>query len=646
MHTVAREVQDGVPVIPGADGLRPDPLVSLDDGYGPGVGTRESGEMVPGDDDGESEVEEPEMGSRKRKKGKRVKTKGPWKKVVNRGAVLKKDVHQLVASLTAISCIRPESELFALVKSLTSPLSAPSDSGWVFGSSVSSVSAIAALVTRIEKLSIEAKAMEFRCMILLMQLALLIDYEQHISNIPIARVHRNSGVSCGESYFRVLYNSGCKFIWLASSASVYIIFVIAALELRKDVANSNLEAIKALAAAFREPPSDEWRTVLVKVLIPRLRILQLQLVPAEFVDNMLYIPSPSGPQYVKCSNLKVSDEVFGTVKMHAIQPVPRSAHWAMIPPSIETTIVSSPVASSLVREALVIKAPWAFVSTPCPVNVSNRSLWTALEREKAEKRLIPASIEELTSMINAQVPLASKGEDPPKIGGFIKTHPYIGVPSTVLAGNTLRVEDVNGDLIALAVTHVSSIPALKSKLEVLMAEIQLVFPGELYTVDTIKNPNSKFLAFHFSWYNKFSESGAGAPVDTHPSQLLREGAWKVNWGQREPRESQQIRDHPSLYRQMKDIMEDILVFIKANIQYHLPQAYKELEVHGEVLPGNEASPVHSFTSMVVNLCVMTNGHRDHGDKKWCATFTIGQFEGGQESFLYSSHRGKPTLIFM
>lgn len=51
----------------------------------------------------------------------------------------------------------------------------------------------------------------------------------------------------------------------------------------------------------------------------------------------------------------------------------------------------------------------------------------------------------------------------------------------------------------------------------------------------------------------------------HPSQLLREGALKVNWGQREPRESQQIRDHPSLYRQMKSIMEDILEFIKANV---------------------------------------------------------------------------------
>lgn len=53
--------------------------------------------------------------------------------------------------------------------------------------------------------------------------------------------------------------------------------------------------------------------------------------------------------------------------------------------------------------------------------------------------------------------------------------------------------------------------------------------------------------------------------------------------------------------------------------------------------------------MVVNLCVMTNGHRDHGDKKWCATFTIGQFEGGQicfheSGFVFDSRPGD-LLVF-
>lgn len=39
----------------------------------------------------------------------------------------------------------------------------------------------------------------------------------------------------------------------------------------------------------------------------------------------------------------------------------------------------------------------------------------------------------------------------------------------------------------------------------------------------------------------------------------------MNWGQREPRESQEMRDHPALYKQIKDIMEDILMFIRENV---------------------------------------------------------------------------------
>lgn len=147
---------------------------------------------------------------------------------------------------------------------------------------------------------------------------------------------------------------------------------------------------------------------------------------------------------------------------------------------------------------------------------------------------------------------------------------------------------------------------------------------------------------------------------------MREGALKVNWGQREPRESQQIRDHPALYKQVTDIMEDILTFVRENvcalhscplrpqtnlfqIKYHLPDEFEQLEVHCEFLPLGSPSPVHPFTSMVINLCACTKGHRDHGDKQWCATFTLGDFEGGEiclhESGLVFDSRPGDVLVF-
>lgn len=53
------------------------------------------------------------------------------------------------------------------------------------------------------------------------------------------------------------------------------------------------------------------------------------------------------------------------------------------------------------------------------------------------------------------------------------------------------------------VTHSTTI--LQKKLEVLVAELQATFPGELYSVDS-SDPGFNFLALHFGWYNKFFES--------------------------------------------------------------------------------------------------------------------------------------------
>lgn len=116
------------------------------------------------------------------------------------------------------------------------------------------------------------------------------------------------------------------------TASIYLIFVIAALELRLSVLNSSAAAIEGLAVAFREPPSgnflsnfvfeyvakyfiDEWETVINRVLIPRLRILQLYAVPTLFADQLLYLPSANGPVFIRCSDLEETDKVFSQIKM-------------------------------------------------------------------------------------------------------------------------------------------------------------------------------------------------------------------------------------------------------------------------------------------------------------------------------------------
>ncbi|KAF7986944.1 hypothetical protein HWV62_12757 [Athelia sp. TMB] len=566
----AAEMEGGLPMVAGPHGLAPDPSLSQDDGYSAGIGTQNSGEVV-GDI-----LEDEEVVIGAKEKGKKVRRpKGDWQKVV-RKTVLKKDSGQLIASLTAISCSRPQADLFSLVKNLLAPLPAPTlshpGSEWIIGTADSAATPIASLVSRIESTAANVRSVEFRRMIMLIQLSLLVDYElRHNSKCKnITEVKREAHVTVSEGHFRVLHASGLKLIWLASSASIYIIFIFAALELKRDVINSSVTAVQGLATAFREPTSDEWKTVINRVLIPWLRILQLYIVPTEFADQLLYLPSTTGPVFIQCSDLAQADSIFSQIKMNTIKLPVRSDIWKLVPPSPTLPPPTSSGIGPQVRDAIVIKTPWIASKTSCPVRDANRDEWTAIEREKGEDRIVPADLEELRKLISAQVPSGVDIERPPRIDQFTKVHPYIGVPSTILEGHTLRVEDASGDLVALVVTHASLLPSLRAKLDVLMAELQTAFPGELYAVDTAADPLSKFLALHFTWYNKFSEKGTGAPGDVHPGELLREGALKVNWGQREPRESAEIRNHPSLYKQVTSIMEDILVFIRDNEYYGVP----------------------------------------------------------------------------
>lgn len=177
-NVALEEVQDGAPMVPGPDGLRGDPSISQQEGYSAGIGTRSAGEVAGGDDEdmGESEVEREDGGQAKKKRVK--KPKGAWKKRVTK-TVLRKDAHQLVASFTSISCARPQAELFSLVQCLTSPSSTKTqstiESEWVIGSAISSTSAIATLVDGIKVITLDARALQFRRIIMLMQLAILVD---------------------------------------------------------------------------------------------------------------------------------------------------------------------------------------------------------------------------------------------------------------------------------------------------------------------------------------------------------------------------------------------------------------------------------------------------------------------------------------
>lgn len=64
------------------------------------------------------------------------------------------------------------------------------------------------------------------------------------------------------------------------------------------------------------------------------------------------------------------------------------------------------------------------------------------------------------------------------------------------------------------------------------------------------------------------------------------------------------------------------------IETCLPEEYSVLSQVARMLPGNAYSPVHPFTSLVININAQTQGHRDTGDQEFCLVMPVGTYTGG------------------
>lgn len=176
-EVITRELHDGVPMIQGIDGLEPDPSVSEDNPYAPGVGYgSKSGEIRSGTDADKVAEEGVDMGTNEETpkakgkekrgyKGKGVAKKGEWQEAV-RLTRLKAETEPLLSLLTDISMTMRESDLWTLANALcydAQPIPCPSSSP------------IAQIVQDLKGIKKDTCVLDFYRMIKVMQLAILFD---------------------------------------------------------------------------------------------------------------------------------------------------------------------------------------------------------------------------------------------------------------------------------------------------------------------------------------------------------------------------------------------------------------------------------------------------------------------------------------
>lgn len=90
------------------------------------------------------------------------------------------------------------------------------------------------------------------------------------------------------------------------------------------------------------------------------------------------------------------DVCFSTFKLDD-----RSQVWNEVDPVLPFSVPSciTEGRSPFVVDAITIKLPWAFPRKKSPVNSENCDRWTEIEREKAEKRIIPTDLDHLRKLV-------------------------------------------------------------------------------------------------------------------------------------------------------------------------------------------------------------------------------------------------------
>lgn len=59
---------------------------------------------------------------------------------------------------------------------------------------------------------------------------------------------------------------------------------------------------------------DSYGNIITETLIPAIRKMHEGWVQPDFIDRLLWIPSKTGWSWLKCSDIKETDRVFGNVK--------------------------------------------------------------------------------------------------------------------------------------------------------------------------------------------------------------------------------------------------------------------------------------------------------------------------------------------
>ncbi|KAG0699446.1 hypothetical protein DFH29DRAFT_1001957 [Suillus ampliporus] len=440
-------------------------------------------------------------------------------------------------------------------------------------------------------------------------------YDNHVAQLPNAPA---------QNTFNRWNAIGCKFISLATGGSIYILVLIAGLDMRWKIATLGGRIPWEVGKMLRQPETCKTPILILQHIIPAIAWIRSHL-PLSLEKN--------------CTNLSVTDKVLDAFKQNNYILPPRHFDSWM---DCTTAVV----------EAMIVIRGDGHISMDHRVNPSYssytiRTVDQALhgipeERVRAEAGVVIQDLDDLRDKLDQRYANGSS-ED---------TDTYLRIPMDAFQG-ALDLRNADDSLMAFICPTLPE--SIRSNL---LSSFLACFDGnEVLHVQKLKDDfhaddcqdqdtqikhhegvtlekvaekvlESSFHCLHFSIWNRYATKGDQAPTDIHPHYMSREDVSWTNHSQTLPYQSRDILEHQQLYDNILLAFGELFEWIDDVIKKCLPTEYEVLVELAQDLPGGEVSPVMPFLSLVVNLNVSTLGHRDRFDKDFCLVLPLGDFKGG------------------
>ncbi|KAJ7145083.1 hypothetical protein C8R43DRAFT_1130156 [Mycena crocata] len=407
------------------------------------------------------------------------------------------------------------------------------------------------------------------------------------------------------------YQYGTRLMYLAASTSMYIVPMLAIAGMRVAICKTEqFDVIQRLAYLLCSPHASDHKhrlsrdcgDVVRKLVIPQMVFIH-QVSTA--LTNTFYVDFPSDDGSVVAERIpfkefdKMRDRLqafdFSFWKLPALHDCWNALKTPLLAPVLPLSLDQFNITEDCVAPQVIIKTELKLKETVCPVYAENSFEWTKEERAKVASASVATSLSDLQEKLDD---LHSGGDC---------ADAYVVFPTEICDENVVTVRDADDSLIAMVIPNLARIlPHLD---DISLPLVSMIMEGEVYEVDSSDDPEFEFCATHKCIWNRYGQKGKGAPDGYHPNVLRPEGATHVNFTQRTPHPSDEMKEDPAETDSMAEFIKLITIIVEFHLKKYLPEEYAAITVYVERLPLNERSLAHPFGGFVINTNMETTGFK-------------------------------------